>query len=60
MTNLENINKFDKLTTSKYNGVAKRKTFLDMLLFKPTIGIALENKSEKTEKLIEIFMNTHI
>ena len=54
------INKFDKLTTSKYNGVAKRKTFLDMLLFKPTIGIALENKSEKTEKLIEIFMHTHI
>lgn len=54
------IKKFDKLTTSNIAGVAKKKTWLDKLLFKPTIGTALENKSESTEKLIEIFVHAHI
>ena len=54
------IKKFEKLTTSKIAGVAKKKTFLDWLLFKPTIGISLEEKTKKTEKLIEIFMHAHI
>jgi len=54
------VNKFDKLTTSKIPGVAKKKTLLDVLLFKPTVGIALENKSHTTENLIEIFIHSHI
>lgn len=54
------INKFDKLTTSKSYGVAKKKTFLDYILLKPTIGISLENKCDKSEKLIEIFVHAHI
>ena len=54
------VKKFDKLTTSKIPGVAKKKTFLDTILFKPTIGIALENKSHITENLIEIFIHSHI
>lgn len=51
------IKKFDKLTTSSVAGVAKRKTFIDFLLLKPTIGIALESKNDKSEKLINIFVN---
>lgn len=51
------VNKFDELTTSSVCGVAKRKTFLDKLLCKPTIGIALESKNDKSEKLITIFVH---
>lgn len=54
------IKKFDKLTTSKIPGVACKKTFLDTLLGKPTIGIALENKEDKSEKIIEIVTKAHI
>lgn len=54
------VKKFDKLTTSKIKGVAKRKTFIDTLLGKPTIGVSLENKSIKTEKLIEIFVKAQV
>lgn len=54
------IKKFDKLTTSKFKGVAKKKTWLDKLLFKPTIGTSLQDKTENTEKLIEIFVHAHI
>lgn len=52
------VKKFDKLTTSNFPGVAKKKTLLDTLLFKPTIGIALEDKEDKSEKLITIFVKT--
>lgn len=55
-----NIKKFDKLTLSKIPGVAKKKSWLDVILFKPTIGVALEAKEEKTEKLIEIFVHAHL
>lgn len=54
------IKKFDKLTTSKIPGVAKKKTLLDNILMKPTIGIALENKTNKKEKLIEIFIQSKL
>ena len=54
------INRFAKLTLSKVPGVAKRKTWLDTLLGKPTIGVALESKSDNTEKLIEIFVHAHL
>ena len=54
------IHKFDRLTTSKVPGVLKKKTLLDSLLLKPTVGIALEEKSSKTEKLIEIFMRAGV
>lgn len=54
------INKFDKLTLSKVPGVAKKKTLLDTLLGKPTIGTSLESKSDNTEKLIEIFVHAHL
>lgn len=54
------INKFDKLTTSKHKGVAKKKTLIDTLLLKPTIGVALENNQDSKEKLIEIFVHAHI
>jgi hypothetical protein len=50
------IKKHDKLTTSKIPGVAKRKTFLDKLFLKPTIGVALEDKNNTSENLIEIFV----
>lgn len=52
------VKKFDKLTTSKIAGVAKKKTLLDTLLLKPTIGIALESKNDLSEKLISIFVKT--
>lgn len=55
-----NIKKFDKLTISKIPGVAKKKTFIDKLLLKPTIGVALENKTKKQESLIEIFIHSHL
>jgi len=54
------VNKFDKLTTSKVPGVAKKKTLLDSLLGKPTIGVALESKDDSSEKLITIFVRTNI
>lgn len=50
------ISKFDKLTTSNIPGVAKRKTILDTLLFKPTVGISLHTNTDKNEKLVEIFV----
>ena len=54
------VSKFDKLTTSKVPGVAKKKTLWDAICLKPTVGIALESKDKKTEKLIEIFVKAHI
>lgn len=54
------VKKFSKLTTSKIPGVAKEKTFFDKLLGKPTIGVALENKDDTSEKLITIFVKTNI
>lgn len=54
------VKKFDKLTTSKVPGVLKSKSWLDTILFKPTVGIALKEKSEKTEKIIEIFMRAGV
>lgn len=54
------INKFDKITTSYIPGVAKRKTFLDTLLLKPTIGRALHTDTNEKEKLVEIFVKTRI
>ena len=54
------IKKFDKLTTSKIPGVAKKKSFIDYILFKPTIGVALESKNKKIEKSIEIFLHSKI
>lgn len=53
------IHKFDKLTTSSIHGVAKRKTIWDVLRGKPTIGTALESKSDKSEKLITVFVLAH-
>lgn len=54
------VKKFSKLTTSKIPGVAKEKTLLDKLLGKPTIGVALEEKTDISEKLITIFVKTNI
>lgn len=54
------VKKFDKLTVSNVPGVAKRKTLLDTLLLKPTIGVALEEKDKNGEKLIEIFIHSHL
>ena len=53
------INKFDKVTTSKYAGIAKRKTWLDTLLLKPTIGISLKTDTNENEKLVEVFVKSH-
>lgn len=50
------IKKFSKLTVSHVYGVAKKKTLLDYLLFKPTIGILLEEKTNSIEELKEIFV----
>ena len=47
------INKFDKLTTSYVPGIAKKKTWLDTLLLKPTIGVALKTNTNENEKLVE-------
>ena len=54
------IHKFDKLTTSRIPGVAKKKTLLDKLLLKPTIGIALKTNLNKKEKLVDIFIKADI
>lgn len=53
---LGEIKKFEKLTTSKIPGVAKKKTFLDTLLMKPTVGISLHTDTTKGEKIVEIFV----
>ena len=53
------INKFDKITTSKYAGIAKKKTWLDTLLLKPTIGISLKTDTNENEKLVEVFVKSH-
>ena len=47
------INKFDKVTTSHIPGVAKRKTWLDKLLLRPTIGVCLHTDTSDKEKLVE-------
>ena len=54
------IHKFDKLTTSRIPGVAKKMTLLDRLLFKPVIGIALKTKLNKKEKLVDIFVKASL
>ena len=54
------INKFDKLTTSYIPGVAKKKTLLDTLLFKPTIGRCLQTNTSDKEKLVNVFVKTRI
>lgn len=54
------IHKFDKLTTSHIPGVAKKKTFLDTLLLKPTVGISLHTDLNPKEKTVEVFVHTHI
>ena len=54
------IKKFDKLTISDIPGVAKKKTFIDKLLLKPTIGISLQDKKQKQESLVEIFIHSHL
>lgn len=54
------INKFDKLTISNIPGVAKKKTILDTILGKPTIGISLESKTKNNENLIEIFVRSRL
>lgn len=53
---LGKIKKFDKLTTSKVPGVAKKKTFWDVLMFRPTIGICLHTDDFLGEKLVESFV----
>ena len=53
------IKKFDKVTTSKYAGIAKKKTWLDTLLLKPTIGICLKTDTNDNEKLVEVFVKSH-
>lgn len=50
------IKKFDKLTTSKVPGVAKKKTFWDVLMFRPTIGVCLHTNDFLGEKLVESFV----
>lgn len=50
------LKKGDKLTTSKYSGIAKKRTWLDALLGKPIVGIALENKSYNRQYEIEVFI----
>lgn len=53
------IKKFDKVTTSKYSGIGKKKTWLDVLLLKPTIGICLKTDTNENEKLVEVFVKSH-
>lgn len=53
------VNKFDRLTTSKYAGIAKKKTFIDTLLLKPTIGVCLKTDTNENEKLVEVFVKSH-
>lgn len=55
-----NVNKFDKLTTSKINGVAKKKTFVDVILLKPTIGVALDDNTSNIENIIEVYTQSNI
>ena len=54
------IKKFDKVTTSSIPGVAKKKTFWDYILLKPTIGRCLHTNTNKNEKMVEIFVHAHI
>jgi hypothetical protein len=54
------VKKFDKLTTSYITGVAKKKTLLDILLLKPTVGIALESSDNDNEKMIESFVKANM
>lgn len=50
------VKKGDALTTSYVPGVAKKKTFLDKLLRKPTVGYALEDKIQEFNYQIEILI----
>jgi len=50
------LKKGDKLTTSNLTGVAKKKTLLDSILGKPTVAIALEDKTYSTKYQIEVFI----
>lgn len=54
------INKFDRLTTSYVPGVARKKTWLDVLLFKPTIGKALHTDTNEKEKLVESVVKVNL
>ena len=54
------IHKFNKLTTSRIPGVAKKMTLLDRLLFKPVVGMALETNLNKKEKLVDIFVKASL
>ena len=54
------IHKFDKLTTSRIPGVAKRMTWLDKLLCKPVVAIALKTNLSKKEKLVDVFVKATI
>lgn len=54
------IHKFDKLTTARIPGVAKRMTLLDKLLFKPVVGVALKTDLNVKEKLVNIFVRASI
>ena len=54
------IHKFDKLTTSRIPGVAKKMTLLDRLLLKPVVGIALKTNLNKKEKLVDIFVKASL
>ena len=47
--------KFDKLVLSKVPGKAKRRTLIDRILLKKVIGISLEDKDEKANK-VEAFL----
>ncbi len=51
------IYKFDDVTTSHIPGVAKRKTLIDRLLLKPTIGKCLHTDTTLGEKSVEIFVH---
>jgi len=53
------VKKFDKITTSKYPGIAKKKTLLDTLLLKPTIGVCLETNTSELEKQVTVFVKSH-
>lgn len=54
------IHKFDKLTTSRIPGVAKKRTLLDKLLLKPIVGVSLQTNLNKKEKLVDIFTKASI
>lgn len=50
------VKKGDELTTSDIEGVARKKTFVDKLFGKPTVGIALQEKLDNQQSKIEVFV----